>query len=107
MNGIKQKRQTKQRKKRIQRHKRSILGISAVIFLLVSVLSVNGISIRAKDKEYQVQEAKLKVQIQEEKERAKEIDELESYVSTDAYVEQVAKEKLGLVYGNEIIFKAK
>ena len=107
MDGIKQKSRTRRRKKRIQRHKRSILGISAVILLLVSVLSVNGISLRAKDKEYQAQEAELKTRLQEEKDRTEEIDNLESYVSTNEYIEQVAKEKLGLVYSNEIIFKAK
>ena len=30
----------------------------------------------------------------------------EKYVGTDEYVEDVAKEKLGLVYPNEIIFEA-
>ena len=48
----------------------------------------------------------LAQQIEEEKARAKEIDELEKYVSTDEYVEEVAKDKLGLVHENEIIFKA-
>ena len=38
---------------------------------------------------------------------SKEIKELDKYVGTDKYVEDVAKEKLGLVHNNEIIFKAK
>ena len=41
-----------------------------------------------------------------ERQRAEEIDDLEDYVGTDEYVEDVAKDKLGLVYPNEILFEA-
>ena len=54
-----------------------------------------------------MQETELKEQIQAEKDRSKESKELDKYVGTDKYVEDVAKEKLGLVHNNEIIFKAK
>lgn len=107
MNGIKQKNRARWQKKRSQRHKRSIIGICAVILLLVAVVSVNSITLRAKNKSYIAQETELKEQIQEEKDREAEIEDLESYVSTDEYIEQVAKDKLGLVHENEIIFKAK
>ncbi len=107
MSGIKQKSRTRRQKKRVQRHKRSIIGICAVILLLVGVISVNSITLRAKNKSYIAQETELKEQIQEEKDREAEIADLENYVGTDEYVEQVAKDKLGLVHENEIIFKAK
>lgn len=107
MDGIKQKSRSRRQRKRVQRHKRSVLAISGVILLLVVMVSVNGMSLRAKEKEYTVQETELKEQIQAEKDRAAEIDELEDYVGTDEYVEDVAREKLGLVHEGEIIFKAK
>lgn len=91
----------------MQTHKRSILAICAVIIMLVVVVSVNGMTLRAKEKAYQAQVVELEKQIKEEEARAKEIDDLEKYVGTDEYVEEVAKEKLGLVHKNEIIFKAK
>jgi cell division protein DivIC len=53
------------------------------------------------------QETELKKQIDEEKARSQEIDDMEAYVGTDEYVEEIAKEKLGLVNENEIILKAK
>ena len=105
----------KQMKKRSRRrhlrrsmrgHKQSVYAILAVLVLLVAVVSVNAMTLRAKEKIYQAQEIELAEQIEEEKAREKEIDELEKYVSTDEYVEEVAKDKLGLVYENEIIFKA-
>lgn len=48
----------------------------------------------------------LQAQIEEEKKRAEEIKEYEKYVQTKKFAEEVAKEKLGLVYEDEIIFKA-
>ena len=39
-------------------------------------------------------------------ERAEEIEALEAYTKTKKYVEDVAKDKLGLVYEDEVIFKA-
>ncbi|BDZ78778.1 septum formation initiator family protein [Claveliimonas bilis] len=107
MSGIKQKNRVRQQRKRVQQHKRSMLGISAVIMLLVMVVSVSSISLQARNKEYIAQEKELEASIQEEKDRAEEISELEDYVGTDEYIEQTAKDKLGLVHENEIIFKAR
>ena len=39
-------------------------------------------------------------------EEREEIDKLKEYVGTDEYIEDVAKEKLGLIKQNEILFKA-
>ena len=89
------------------RHRRSMFAVGVVILLLTAVVSANAVSLREKDRIYQAQEAELQKQIEDEKERASEIDELEEYVGTDEYVEEVAKDKLGLVNKNEIIFKAK
>ena len=48
---------------------------------------------------------KLKKEKKEADKRAKELEEYEEYVKTDEYVEEVAREKLGLVYKDEIIFE--
>ena len=94
------------RAKRHLQHKLSMYVIASVIIVLVATLSVASISLHAKNKEYMAQEAELEAQIKAESNRAEEIDELEEYVGTDEYVEDVAKEKLGLVYPNEILFEA-
>ena len=46
-------------------------------------------------------------QYEEETERSTEIDDLETYMKSSQYIEDVAKSKLGLTYKNEIIFKEK
>ena len=101
---------TKKRSARVRRrvleHRLSILLIICVIVVLGVTLSVASISLHKKNQEYKVQEAELEKQLEEEALRAEEIDELEEYAGTDEYIEDVAKEKLGLVYPNEILFEA-
>ena len=52
------------------------------------------------------QEEELQTQIDAEKERSEEINKLKKYVGTDEYIEEVAREKLGLVKEIEILFRA-
>ena len=94
-------------RRRTNQHKLSVLVITGVILLMTALVVVGGISLRAKEKSYLAQETELKKQIDEEKARSQEIDDMEAYVGTDEYVEEIAKEKLGLVNENEIILKAK
>ena len=117
MKRILRRRSKRRSRWRIQRHRRSVFAISAVVLLLFIVVSMSSISLRAKEAEYQVQEQELKQQLKEEKARTKEqlkeekarteeIKELGEYVGTDEYVEDVAKEKLGLIHEDEIILRA-
>lgn len=94
------------RSKRMMQHRLSIIAVSCVIVMLTVVLMFGSISLHKKNEKYKAQEAKLEMQISEEDARAREIEELEAYVGTDEYVEDVAKDKLGLVYPNEMIFEA-
>jgi cell division protein DivIC len=106
MGRTEQGRPRRRQKKRMQRHRRSVLAVSAVVLLLFVVISANSVSLKAKEEHYRAQEMELEEQIEEEKARTKEIEELGEYVGTDEYVEDVAKEKLGLIHENETIFKA-
>ncbi|CUX37637.1 FtsB family cell division protein [Clostridium sp. C105KSO13] len=96
---------TRRRNSGFGSHKRSMTVITVILVLLVCVLSVNALTLQAKDKDYRQQEEELRAQIKEQKERTKEIKEYEEYVKTDEYVKEVAEEKLGLVDSGEIIFK--
>ena len=106
INKGKYKEISKHLSKRNLKHRFSIIVISCVIVMLAGVLAVGSMSLKKKNERYKQQETKLEEQILEEQERTEEIKELEEYVGTDKYVEDVAKEKLGLVYPNEILFEA-
>ena len=54
---------------------------------------------------YDAQAAELKQQISDEKERTKEIDKRTEYMQTDEYAAEVARDRLGLVKDNEIVFE--
>ena len=90
--------------------RRSHLGAWGIILIVLAVFgacSVGGIRLRQKNYAYQERENSLMEQIEAEERRAEEIEELEAYTKTKKYVEDVAKEKLGLVYEDEVIFKSK
>lgn len=93
------------RKRRRQSHRRSVMMISIVLLLLCGVLTVNSVTLQAKNDSYKEQEKDLTEQIEEQKARAEEIKEYEEYVKTDEYVKETAEDKLGLVDPDEIIFK--
>lgn len=81
-----------------------------LVFLLVtmfcSVIVIKGIGLQNKRDEYNKRIEALEHQIEDQKERTKELEEYEKYTKTVKYVEEVAKDKLGLVYEDEIVFES-
>ena len=106
MRSVNQKSKNRAPKNRLRGHKRSVAAISAIIIMLSLVVLAGGMNLKRRNDAYIAQEIELQAQIDAEKERSAEIDELKEYVGTDEYIESVAKEKLGLVYENEILFRA-
>ena len=47
----------------------------------------------------------LQSEIAKEEQRAEEIEEYKQYTKSREYIEEVAREKLGLIYEGEVIFK--
>ena len=76
-----------------------------MVLILITVVGVNIVRLRREmnvnDKIY-AQDIERK---KEEVKRKSEIDEFEKRTGTLDYVEEVAREKLGMVLGNEIVFK--
>ena len=67
---------------------------------------IKSIDLKAKKAAYDEKEVTLEQQIEDEKARTEELIEYEKYTKTAKYVEEVAKDKLGLVYEDEIIFES-
>ena len=84
------------------------LGMIIALFaisIMTCVVGINSISLKQKQKAYAAREQELLQQISVEEARAKELEEFATYTKTKKYAEEVAKDKLGLVYENEIIFQ--
>lgn len=83
----------------------ALIGITMVVISLAVVVKIGEASFREKDLEYQVREMNLEKQKAAEESRAAQLEEYKIYVQTKQYIEKVAKEKLGLVKKDEILFK--
>lgn len=94
------------RRREVRHYRISICGIIGVLLLLTVMLGVRGMTLKAKNEEFSMREAQLEAQVQEQERREQELNELEEYVGSDEYIADVAKDKLGLAYEDEIIFEA-
>lgn len=80
--------------------------------LLVLVLAIFGTVSFAKAKldnqraSLLVRQAEVQQQLTEEKERASQIEDLSAYVQTKKFIEETAREKLGLVYEDDVLFQS-
>jgi len=95
------------RKRKRKQNRAGKIWISAIVVTLLVVMSVQILRLHEKNQNYLAKETSLEAQLEEEKERSQEIQEYEEYTKSQAFIEDMAKSKLGLVYDNEIIFKKK
>lgn len=82
-----------------------MLLVTTVVLMMLVVVTVKSVELQEKRASYAIREKALMQDIEAEEARAEEIAEYEKYTQTKKYVEEIAKEKLGLVYEGEIIFK--
>ncbi len=83
----------------------SMFLVTRVVVMIIIVVSISSVNLKAKNKEQQKTIEQLNEQIAQEEKRSEEIEEYRKYTQTKKYAEDVAKEKLGLVYDGEILFK--
>ncbi len=82
------------------------IGIIAfVVLMLCAVVSYSRIGLAKEKEEAEIKISRLDTQYQEEKERTAEINEFKAYTKTKQYIEDTARDKLGLVYKDEILFE--
>ena len=94
------------RKKRQRRS--SIFGMVSAfgVILLLGVVLWNGKqSLADKNADYEERRAQLEQQISEEEGRTDKLEEYKKYVQTKKFVEEIAKNKFGLIYPDEMLFR--
>lgn len=102
---MKERRRTRRKKKDRWSNRLAIVGITMVVISLGVVVNLKSASMRKRDLEYQLRERTLQQQVVREEARAAELEEQRIYVQTKQYIEEVAKQKLGLVKPDEILLK--
>ncbi len=86
-------------------NKASIYIVLVTLIIFAAVLFVNCNSLNAKKERLQAEEAQYQELLEKEQQETLDLEELEKSTQTMKYYEQVAKERLGMVYEDEIIFK--
>ena len=104
--GENRNRRNKRKSKNSLSNRMALIGITARVGSLAVVDHIGGAPLRERDLEYQAREQALEKSLSKEEARAAELEEYRVYVQTKQYIEKVAKEKLGLVNKDEILFKA-
>ncbi len=91
---------------RKRRHNRtSMVLVTMVVLLMLVVVTIKSMELQAKKEAYELKEEALMQEIAKEEARTAEIEEYGKYTQTKKYVEEIAKDRLGLVYEGEILFK--
>ena len=93
---------------RIQKFKKSTLITPIIVLVLIVIMvgaeSIGCASLKSRQKAYDAEIEKYQNLIASEQARSEEIAEYALYTKTEAYYEEVAREKYRLVHDNEIIF---
>jgi len=92
-----------------RKDKNSIKVISAVAIVFIIAICVffriqtQNINAQNHDESQKIDQ--LQQELQSEQAISDELDEYEKYVNTKQFIEEIARQRLGLVYPDEIIFK--
>lgn len=95
-------------KLRVQKPSNKIVGFAVVIIVVALVFLMNSMGKEAENRnsEDSARIEQLQNEIAREQERSKQLEEYEKYVNTKQFVEEIAREKLGLIYPDEKVFKS-
>lgn len=80
--------------------------ISFIILLLFGIVSFNRTALEQERKEKEAELHELQLVYAREQERSLELVDEKAYRQTKKYIEELAREKIGLVYEDEIIFES-
>lgn len=99
--------QTTYTEKSNRQSRKGLLLAFVVVLVIIAVTTFKSISLDHKNKELQITQAHLERELEEANNKADELVEREKYMKTKKYIEDEAKNKLGLVNKDEILIKPK
>jgi cell division protein DivIC len=84
--------------------KRTVKLTTIALLAIVLFFMVKGIMLQPQINENYDIISELEAQIEYEEQRADEVDALKEIVDSDEYIEKIAREKLGMIRKDEIVF---
>lgn len=97
---------TRQKKKKKRSRSRGVLAITAVVLALLVALSIHTRALKREDEAYAAREEVLQSQLEAESKRSAELEEKSIYVQTRDYIEQIARDRLGLIAPDESVIRS-
>ncbi len=98
-------RMSRRGKKKRRQSKICTCGIIVCVLLLAGMVFYKSVDLREKRNELRVQAAEIEAQIADAEAEYQELEAREEYMQTKKYVEDVARNQLGLVYPDEIVIR--
>ncbi|MCQ2507845.1 MAG: septum formation initiator family protein [Dorea sp.] len=86
-------------------HKKSLTLTFVALLLLIVVVGYSTVKLKQREAAYHAQQVEIEKQLEEEHKRTEQIEQEEAHMQEDEFIEDVARDRLGLVYPDEIIFK--
>ncbi|GMQ62404.1 hypothetical protein AN2V17_16360 [Vallitalea sp. AN17-2] len=90
--------------RRKRKKTKAILFSTLVLILLTVVVSIRVSTLYVKNLQLEKDEMKLEQQIETEEQKHIDLLKQKEYIKSDEYIEQLGREKFGLVKPDEIIF---
>ena len=94
-------------RRRRRRNRTGLYLVMTVVLLFCGTLGIHGIALKSNCLTLEEKQRELEAKKADLEKEQKSIQEKQAYMQTDVYVEYIARQKFGLVYDDEIIFKAK
>ena len=85
----------------------TMIGLLLMVGIIAGTIVANENDMRKQEQTYIQKEESLKRDIAQEENRTATLKEKKKYVTTDNYIKEVAKDKLGLLSPDEILLKEK
>ena len=98
-------RQYRNRRRGKKQSKLGILLIIAALLLVSVVTTVRAYDLHVKAEELTVTQKQLETELTTVKQKKTDLEQQQKYMKTRKYIEDEAKDKLGLVYPDEIVIK--
>lgn len=92
---------------RRKQNRLNMLLAGLVVAILLIVILAGCVRLYSKLQANRSRAEELQSEIRKEQQRSEEIEEYKEYTQTNEFIEEIAREKLGLVYDGEVIFKEK
>lgn len=87
------------------KRKNGLKIIAVTVLVLFAVITYSSVQLQAEKRALEKKKSELEEELQTERERSEELENQRAYMQTVKYIEEIAREVLGLVYPEETILR--